>query len=158
MTIMSLRTITAGSLVVAAVVATAPARADGEGLVVKPSAHGVIETVDRLERVLSEKGITVMARFDHAESALKADAELRPTELLVFGNPSLGTPLMQSQPTTGIDLPMKALVYEDQDGRVWLAYNDPAWLAARHSITGHDEIIQKMSGTLDQLTDTATQE
>ncbi len=144
---MSLRTITAGSLVLAAVVATAPARADGDGLVVKPSAHGVIETVDRLERVLAEKGITVMA-----------DAKLAPTELLVFGNPSLGTPLMQSQPTTGIDLPMKALVYEDQDGRVWLAYNDPAWLATRHSIKDRDEIIQKMSGALDQLTDAATGE
>lgn len=132
--------------------------ADENGLVVKQSAHGVVETVDRLEQILGDKGITVMARIDHAENAGKVDEELPPTELLVFGNPALGTPLMQSARTIGIDLPMKALVWEDADGTVWLAYNDPAWLVARHGIEDQGEVAGKMTGALDQITDGATGE
>jgi uncharacterized protein (DUF302 family) len=139
-------------------VLTGAAAADENGLVVKQSAHGVIETVDRLEQILGDKGITVMARIDHAENAAKVDEELPPTELLVFGNPALGTPLMQSGRTIGIDLPMKALVWEDADGKVWLAYNDPSWLVARHGIEDESEIAGKMTGALEQITDGATGE
>jgi uncharacterized protein (DUF302 family) len=134
------------------------ALAQQNGLVMKESAHDVIETADRLEMVLAEKGITVFARFDHAENARKVDMELGPTELLVFGNPNLGTPLMQAAPTMGIDLPMKALVFEDENGQVWLTYNDPTWLATRHGISGQDEILSKMGGALDQLTSSAVAE
>lgn len=134
------------------------AAAQHNGLVTKRSAHGVIETVDRLERILAERGINVLARFDHAENARKVNRDLAPTELLVFGNPELGTPLMQSAPTIGIDLPMKALVFEDDDGQVWLTYNDPGWLATRHAVAGQDDILEKMSGALDQITDGAVAE
>ena len=132
--------------------------AQHNGLIMKPSAHGVIETVDRLEQILSDKGINVMARIDHAENARKVGRELAPSELLVFGNPELGTPLMQSAPTIGIDLPMKALVFEDEQGEVWLTYNDPGWLATRHGVGGEDELLDKMSGALDQITDGAVAE
>ncbi|MDX1541443.1 MAG: DUF302 domain-containing protein [Geminicoccaceae bacterium] len=134
------------------------AGAQHNGLIVKSSPHGVIETADRLEQILAEKGIDVLARFDHAENARKVDLELAPTELLVFGNPNLGTPLMQKAPTIGIDLPMKVLVFEDDRGEVWLAYNDPGWLATRHAVADEDEIFQKMSGALDQITDGALAE
>lgn len=126
------------------------------GLVVKPSAHGVIETLDRLEELLAEKGITVLARIDHAMGARGADMDLSATELLIFGNPKLGTPLMQSAPSAGIDLPMKALAWQDGDGKVWLAYNDPAYIAERHGIENQAEVITIMTGALDQLTDAAT--
>lgn len=131
------------------------ARAD-EGLIVKPSAHPVAQTLDRLEAVLGKKGIVVLARVDHAANAANAGLELPPTEVLIFGNPKLGTPLMQSARTIGIDLPMKALVWEDEAGDVFLAYNDPAWLAARHGIEDRTEVIETMSGALGALTDAAT--
>jgi len=126
------------------------------GLIVKPSAYGVIETLDRLEDVLADKGITVLARIDHALGARRAGMELPATELLVFGNPKLGTPLMQSAPSVGIDLPMKALAWQDGDGKVWLAYNDPAYIVARHGIEDAAEVVKLMTGALDQLTDRAT--
>lgn len=123
----------------------------------KESAHGVVETIDRLETALEEKGITVFARIDHAAGAEKAGLELRPTLLLVFGNPKLGTPLMNASPLMGLDLPMKALAYEDEGGTVWLAYTSPQALKDRHGIEGHDEIIQTMTGALDNFTDAATE-
>lgn len=128
----------------------------GDGLIVKPSAYPVAETADRLEAALGEKGIIVLARVDHAANAGKAELELAPTELLIFGNPKLGTPLMQSQPTIAIDLPMKALVWEDPEGGVFLAYNDPSYLAARHGVDDRAEVIETMSGALGALTDVAT--
>lgn len=126
------------------------------GLIVKPSAYSVIETIDRLEAALDEKDITVFARIDHAEGAQRVEAKLPPTELILFGNPRLGTPLMQSAPEIGLDLPLKALAWQDEAGEVWLAYNDPGWLVARHGITDKDEIVQTMTGALDQMTDRAT--
>lgn len=141
-----------------ALVVLGGAIADEKGLIVKESVHDVIETVDRLERILDEKGITVVARIDHAENARKVEEDLPPTELLVFGNPALGTPLMQSSRTVGIDLPMKALVWQDEEGDVWLAYNDPAWLVARHGIEDQVEVAARMTGALDQITDAATGE
>lgn len=126
------------------------------GLIVKPSAHGVIETLDRLEDMLAEKDITVLARIDHARGARSVQMPLPATELLIFGNPKLGTPLMQSAPSVAIDLPMKALAWEDGDGKVWLAYNDPAYLAERHGIADQAEVVKIMTGALDQLTDAAT--
>jgi uncharacterized protein (DUF302 family) len=106
-----------------------------DGLTTIPSTHSVKETIDRLAADVTAKGRTVFARVDHAKGARDVGLELRPTELLIFGNARGGTPLMQAQQTIGIDLPLKALAWEDAGGKVWLAYNDPEWLAARHAVT-----------------------
>ena len=117
------------------------------GLVSVRSRNTVKVTVDRLEASLKAKGITVFARIDHAAGAAAAGMPLRPTELLIFGNPTSGTPLMQVEQTIGIDLPMKALVWEDAGGDVWIAYNDPVWLAVRHGLR-HDtaDAVHAMAG------------
>src|SRR5690348_15434049 len=90
--------------------------------------------MDRLAAAVAEKGMTVLARIDHAGAAAKVGMELRPTEVLIFGNPKAGTPLMQAAQTMGIDLPLKALVWQDAAGKAWLGYNDPAWIARRHGV------------------------
>ncbi len=126
-----------------------------EGLVVKPSNHSVSETIDRLQAILEEKGLKIFSRIDHQAGAAGADLELRPTELLIFGNPQLGTPLMTSAQTAGIDLPQKALAYEDENGKVHLAYNDPGYLKARHGIKDRDEVLDKIRGALGKFTDAA---
>jgi uncharacterized protein (DUF302 family) len=105
-----------------------------DGLVTLKSAFSVKETVDRLVQRLEAKGLTVFCRIDHGANAVSADLKLRPTEVLIFGNATGGTPLMQAAQTIGIDLPLKALAWEDAAGQVWLAYNDPFWLTARHGI------------------------
>jgi uncharacterized protein (DUF302 family) len=104
------------------------------GLITIPSQHAVKETIDRAAATVTAKGMTVFARIDHAAGAKDAGMALRPTELLIFGNAKAGTPLMQAQQTIGIDLPLKLLAWEDDSGKVWLSYNDPAWLAARHGL------------------------
>ena len=118
------------------------------GIVTLKSNHGVKETIDRLEDALSSKGMTIFTRVDHSAGAVKAGISLRPTVLLVFGNPKVGTPLMLCSQTMALDLPQKALAYEDSDGQVWLSYNDPAYLAKRHSISGCDEALSKVTGAL----------
>ena len=105
-----------------------------DGLVTLPSAFSVKQTIDRLEADLRNRGATIFARIDHAAGASQVGLPLRPTELLIFGNARGGTPLMQMRQTIGIDLPLKALAWEDQTGRIWITYNDPAWLAARHGL------------------------
>ncbi len=121
-----------------------------DGLITLPSAHGVKDTIDRLEAGVKSKGMTVFARIDHAAGAKEVGLALRPTELLIFGNAKAGTPLMQASQTIGIDLPLKALAFEDPAGKVWLCYNDPAWLAARHGIEA-GEIIKTMAAALAAL-------
>ena len=103
-----------------------------EGMIEVQSAYGAKQTMDRLESVLRDNGVTIFARIDHAAGAAKIGKKLRATELLIFGNPQGGTPLMECSQTAGIDLPLKALVREDESGQVWLGYNDPAFIAARH--------------------------
>jgi uncharacterized protein (DUF302 family) len=105
-----------------------------DGLVTLASAYPVKETIDRLEAAAQAKGLTIFARIDHAGGANAVGLSLRPTELLIFGNAKGGTPLMQAAQTIGIDLPLKALAWEDATGKVWLSTNDPAWLADRHGI------------------------
>ncbi|HTT79525.1 MAG TPA: DUF302 domain-containing protein [Stellaceae bacterium] len=102
------------------------------GLITLPSVRNVKETADRLAAEAAAKGLTIFARIDHAAGAKAVGLPLRPTELVIFGNAAGGTPLMQALQTTGIDLPLKALAWEDADGKFWLSYNDPAWIAARH--------------------------
>jgi uncharacterized protein (DUF302 family) len=104
-----------------------------EGLLTIPSRFGPKETMDRLEAEVKAKGLTIFARIDHAAGAAEAGLTLRPTELLILGNAKGGTPLMQAAQTMGIDLPLKALVWQDEQGRTFLSYNDPAWLAKRHA-------------------------
>jgi uncharacterized protein (DUF302 family) len=110
----------------------------------------------RLEAEVKARGMTVFARIDHAAGAAGAGLSLRPTELLIFGNAKAGTPLMQTVQTTGIDLPLKALVWEDASGATWLSYNDPAWLAQRHGVAGETEtVIGMMSKALDAVAQAA---
>lgn len=125
------------------------------GIVSKKSAHSVKETLDRLEAALKKKGITVILRWSHDAGANKAGISLRPTELLLFGNPKLGSHMLTSAQTAGIDLPLKALAREDEKGQVWLTYNDPAYIATRHGITDRTKIVAKMTGALDKLTNVA---
>ncbi len=104
------------------------------GLVTVASKYSVSEMLDRLTTALTTAGLRVFARIDHARGAAEAGLSLRPTELLIFGHPKGGTPLMQDKQTAGIDLPVKALAWEDEEGNVWLTYNEAAWLAARHGL------------------------
>ena len=117
------------------------------GLATVKSAYGVKDTIDRLAAHVIAKGMKVFARIDHAQGASEAGLALRPTELLIFGNAKGGTPLMQSRQTIGIDLPLKALAFEDADGTVWLCYIDPAWIAVRHGVAG-DEVTKAMAAAL----------
>jgi uncharacterized protein (DUF302 family) len=104
------------------------------GLITVASSFSVRETVDRLVSFVASHGIVVFARIDHADGAAKAGLPLRPTELVIFGQAKGGTPLMQDRQTAGIDLPLKALAWEDADGKIWLTYNDAAWIAQRHGL------------------------
>jgi uncharacterized protein (DUF302 family) len=127
-----------------------------DGLTTLRSSYGPKDTMTRLEAEVKARGMTVFARIDHAAGAAGAGLSLRPTELLIFGNAKAGTPLMQTVQTTGIDLPLKALVWEDGSGATWLSYNDPAWLAQRHGVAGETEtVIGMMSKTLDAVAQAA---
>jgi uncharacterized protein (DUF302 family) len=126
------------------------------GLISKKSHHSVKETLDRLEAALKKKGIGVALRWSHDAKGKSVGIPLRPTELLMFGNPKLGTHMFTSNQTAGIDLPLKALAWEDEKGQVWLTYNDPAYIANRHNIRDRAEILKKMSGALDKLSTAAT--
>ena len=105
-----------------------------DGLITIASKLSVKETIDRLASTVTSKGMTVFGRVDHGAGAAQVGMPLRPTELLIFGNAKGGTPLMQAKQTIGIDLPLKALAWEDADGKVWVTSNDPAWLARRHGL------------------------
>jgi uncharacterized protein (DUF302 family) len=114
------------------------------GLIHLDSKHSVDETLQRLQALLQEKNIKVFTLIDHSGEAVKAGLAMRPTKLLIFGNPKGGTPLMQAAPTTAIDLPLKALVWEDVDGNVKLTYNDPTYLQQRHNIPA--ELVPNIAG------------
>jgi len=109
---------------------------DGEitGLVRLPSRHSVAETIDRLEASLKQRGIMVFARIDFSGDAARSGLHMQPEQMLVFGNPKAGTPLMLQVPAVGIDLPLKALAWQDAEAKVWLAYNDPLYIVRRHGI------------------------
>ena len=103
-----------------------------EGLVTVRSPHSPAATASRLEAAIKQRGLTLFARIDHAAGASSVGKKLRPTEVLIFGNAQAGTPFMECQQSVGIDLPLKALVWQDASGQTWVGYNDPAWLARRH--------------------------
>jgi len=122
-----------------------------DGLIAVKSQYSAEETIDRLEQQVRQRGLTVFARIDHATGAAKAGKTLRPTTLLVFGNPQGGTPFMQCEQTVGIDLPLRALVWEDAFGQVWLGYNDPAYIARRHSVS-NCPVVKKLVTVLYDIT------
>ena len=126
------------------------------GIINVKSSHDVKATADRLENVLKQKGMTVFIRINHTEGAQKVGQKLRPTELVIFGNPKVGTPLMQCRQSTAIDLPQKALIWEDEKGQVWLSYNDPNYLVERHGITECAEVIKKIEKALSNFAKAAT--
>jgi uncharacterized protein (DUF302 family) len=116
----------------------------GEGIISKPSKYSVPETLHRLETILTTKGIKVFALVDHSGEAEKAGLKMPPTQLLIFGNPKGGTPVMLAAPTAAIDLPLKALAWQDADGQVWLSYNDPAYIQKRYGLSA--DIMKPLAG------------
>ena len=127
-----------------------------QGLTTIKSGHAPNETMTRLEAAVKAKGLTVFARIDHAAGASAVGLSLRPTEVLIFGNAKGGTPLMQTAQTIGIDLPLKALVWQDASGETWLSWNDPAWLATRHGASGVEGATGTLAALLEDLARAAT--
>ncbi len=153
----SLKTIAASGAIALTAILTAPAPtlADDEPMT-KESQRSVVATIDALQKILEEKGIKILARVDHSEAAKGAGLDLPPTQLLIFGNPKMGTPLMQSNRLIGMDLPMKALAWQDKDGKVYLSYTAPKDLKDRYDIDDRDEVFAKMTKALDAFTTAAT--
>jgi uncharacterized protein (DUF302 family) len=119
------------------------ATATNNGIVNKPSKHSVEQTVEALQNILKSKGVAVFALIDHSGEAEKVGLKMRPTKLLIFGNPKAGTPLMLASPSTAIDLPLKLLVWEDAQGKVWVSYNSPDYLRERHGLP--QELMQNIA-------------
>ena len=115
-----------------------------EGIVEVPSAHTVEQTVQRLQAALAAHGLQVFALVDHSGEAAKVGLKMRPTKLLIFGSPKAGTPLMVASPSLAIDLPLKAMVWEDDKGKVWVSYNSPDFLKKRHSLP--DDLVKNIAG------------
>ena len=117
--------------------------ATNNGIVNKPSKHSVEQTVEALTNILKSKGVAVFALIDHSGEAEKVGLKMRPTKLLIFGNPKAGTPLMLASPSTAIDLPLKLLVWEDSQGKVWISYDSPEYLKERHGLP--QELMQNIA-------------
>ena len=129
-----------------------------DGVVNVASTFTVGETADRLERVLTSKGMTIFKRVKHSEGAQGVGIDIRPTQLIIFGNPKVGSPLMRCQQSIALDLPQKALIWQDQDSKVWISYNDPAYLEQRHGVTGCDKVFAKVTKALAAMTKSAASE
>jgi uncharacterized protein (DUF302 family) len=125
------------------------------GLTSVASSFGPKETMDRLETEIRAQGMAVFARIDHAAGAAEVGLTLRPTELIIFGNARGGTPLMQSVQTVGIDLPLKVLVWQDAEGKAWLSYNEPGWIAQRHNIADAERVVNSIGTALSAMARTA---
>ncbi len=121
-----------------------------DGMIVMKSPHDAKVTMDKFEAQAKEKGLKIFTRIDHASGAATVGKTLRPTEVLIFGNPQGGTPFMECAQTVGIDLPLKALVWQDAKGEVWLGYNDPAYLAKRHDVATCP-VVEKLGKALSGL-------
>lgn len=143
------------TVIAAAVSATFALPASAADLIEKVSVHSVSVTMDRLAAAVEGAGATVFARVDHAGGAAKVDMALRPTQLLIFGNPKLGTPAMLDDQTAGLDLPLRVLAYADAEGVVHVTYHAPSSLAANHSLPADAKYIKMMTGALDKLTSKA---
>lgn len=147
------------SLIIAfiCVIVWAPSVSADSGLISVKSSHDVKNTTDRLENIVKEKGMRVFLRINHAENARKVGQDLQPTELLIFGNPKVGAPLMQCSQTAAIDLPQKALIWQDENNQVWLTYNDPVYFAARHGIDTCKAVLDRLKNALKNFAQAATQ-
>lgn len=143
-----------GTLLLAVLLFSSPLYA-GDNHISKKSSNSVTISMDRLENALKQRGVGILARVDHAGAAQKADMTLRPTQVLIFGNPKLGTPLMQSNQQIGLDLPLKVLAWEDNKGQTWLTYEKPGEMAKRHGMKEPAEVLKKMAGVLDAVTSEA---
>ena len=130
--------------------------AAADGVINVPSAFNVAETADRMESILKEKGMTIFNRIKHSEGAGIIGIELRDTELIIFGNPKVGSPLMRCQQIVAIDLPQKALIWQDDKAKVWISYNDPRYLEKRHGIYGCEEVISKIEKALASIAKSAS--
>jgi uncharacterized protein (DUF302 family) len=130
---------------------------ESSGVINIKSNHTVEQTITKLETALKNKGMTIFKRVSHSEGAAGVGLKLRPTEILIFGNPKIGTKLMQCEQLAGLDLPLKALAYQDSEGQVWLAYNNPDYIARRYDIKGCAEVITKMTNALSNFSKAATQ-
>jgi len=126
-----------------------------EGFTTIPSGFGPKETIDRLDAEIRAKGLTIFAKIDHAAGAAEVGLKLRPTHLIIFGNARGGTPLMQSVQTIAIDLPLKALVWQDAAGKTWISYNEPRWIVQQHGIANAELIVAKMAEQLSATTTAA---
>ncbi|MHA6289460.1 DUF302 domain-containing protein [Maricaulis sp. CAU 1757] len=122
-----------------------------DGVIVRESPHSVAETVDRLEALANSLGANVVARVDHAANAAGTGTQMRPSMVVIFGNPAMGTPLIERSPTAGLDLPVRVLVWQDEDNDVWLAYTDPEHIARRHGIDREDSAVARMVSTLNSM-------
>lgn len=140
------------SLVLALFLSALPATAE---IVSKTSPYPVAETIDRLKAAVEKAGATVFARVDHAGGAAKIGDDLRPAQMLMFGNPKLGTPAMKAAISAGLDLPLRVLAYQDDNGTTQLIYHAPSSLSADHGVPADAEVIKKMTGALNKLTDAA---
>jgi uncharacterized protein (DUF302 family) len=147
---------TLATVVLLALMTLAARAGEVAGLVTVESSHDVPTTTDRLLAALDEKGMTVFSRIDHAAGAEKAGMSLPPTELVIFGNPKVGTALMSCGQTVAIDLPLKALIWQDSEGVVRLSYNTPAWMADRHHLGECGEVLEKIDGALSGFAQKAT--
>ena len=142
------------SVVAVTLVSLASLAGAADGLLAVRSPHSAKETMNRLEAIVKQHGLNVFARIDHAACASKVGKTLRPTEVLIFGNPQGGTPFMECAQTVGIDLPLKALVWEDASSQVWLGYNDPAYLAQRHG-AGQCPVVENLRKALAGIAEAA---
>ena len=140
-----------GTLLLAALLLSSPLYA-GDNYIIKKSSNSVTVSMDRLENALKQRGVGIVARVDHAGAAQKADLSLQPTQVLISGNPKLGTPLMNNNQQIGLDLPLKVLAWEDAKGQTWLTYENPGMMAGRHGVKEPAEILEKMAGVLDAVT------
>lgn len=123
----------------------------GNGVVTLESKGTVAESVERVEKAMEKGGITLLAKVDHQQNASGADLEMAPATTLFFGKPEVGTHLMLQSPEAALDLPQRMAIYQDHDGRVIIAYNDPVWLATRHDVTGQEERLKNISSALETL-------
>lgn len=147
------------SLILGTILAVATGiSAQAADLITKKSPHSVAETIDKLAAAVEKAGAKVFARVDHAGGAASVGLELRPNQMLMFGNPKLGTPFMQAGPSAGLDLPLRVVAWEAEDGTVFVGYHDPATVAAIHGIPADHPVVAKMTGALGKLTGAATAE
>lgn len=143
-------------IAIASIIVSCSLQADAaEGLVTIRSPHAPAETASRFEAALKQRGLTLFARIDHAAGASTVGKQLRPTQVLIFGSAQAGTPFMECQQSVGIDLPLKALIWQDASGQTWVGYNDPAWLASRHG-AANCPAVANLSKALSGLASAAT--